>query len=354
MDTSDVYPDVLGDAFSSSSQRLAQLASLVTAGATVAARRKAQASATEAARSQRALSALRDQERAAWQLARAGWAPAHDSRWLVQADLLQVARTWSAAAAYADVDPAAAAAVRKCEERLHGLHPYAMAWYDRLRSEGTSAFDAMRHAAPLFGRAPHARPGEPSAERRSLGAPVGLDAAILDGEADDGDLRQAGPDSGPDQQFEQRGHQIVRQLQARALAERGYLLSSDELATTLGATTTLPSDVIASLARGGGEDRVVAGAEQARADDLGSASADPSLADDIVHSEHLAAASQDGLMADTASGSASSDRTAAQLAAESFPCTVTDAVMATAGTHAGQSAARTITVPHSRHPSRST
>jgi hypothetical protein len=73
MDTSDVYPDVLGDAFSSSSQRLAQLASLVTAGATVAARWKTQASAAEAARSQRALSALRDQERAAWQLARADW-----------------------------------------------------------------------------------------------------------------------------------------------------------------------------------------------------------------------------------------------------------------------------------------
>jgi hypothetical protein len=281
-------------------------------------------------------------------------APAHDSRWLAQADLLQAARTWSAASAYADVDPAAAVAVRRCEERLRGLHPYAMAWYDRMRSEGTSAFDAMRQAVPLFARAPHARPGDPGAERRSLAAPVGLDAAILDGGADDGGLRPAGPGSGPDQQFEQRGHQIVRQLQARALAERGYLLSSDELATTLGATTTLPSDVISRLARGGSEDRVVASAEQARADDLGSASADPSLADDIVHSEHLAAASQDGLLVDTASGSASSDRTAAQLAAESFPCTVTDAVMATAGTHAGRSVARTITVPHIRHPGRST
>ena len=34
MDTPDVYPDVLGDALSFSSQRAAQLGSLVTAGAT--------------------------------------------------------------------------------------------------------------------------------------------------------------------------------------------------------------------------------------------------------------------------------------------------------------------------------
>ena len=108
MDTSDVYPDVLGDALSYSSQRLAQLASLVTAAATVEARRRAQANAARAARDERALSVLRDQERAAWQLARAGWAPAHDSRWLAQADLLQAARVWSAATAYADADPTAA------------------------------------------------------------------------------------------------------------------------------------------------------------------------------------------------------------------------------------------------------
>jgi hypothetical protein len=40
----------------------------------------------------------------------------------------------------------------------------------------------------------------------------------------------------------------VQELHARALAERGYALSPDELVTTLGATTTLPGDVIARLA----------------------------------------------------------------------------------------------------------
>ena len=168
MDTADVYPDVLGDALSFSSQRAAQLGSLVTAGATVEAHRRARATAARAARDERVLSALRDQERAAWQRARAGWAPAHDSGWLAQADLLQAARVWSAAAAYADADPAAASAERKCEERLCALHPYAMARYDRLRSEGAGAFDAMRQALPLFAHAPHTRPGDPATQRRAL------------------------------------------------------------------------------------------------------------------------------------------------------------------------------------------
>jgi hypothetical protein len=56
------------------------------------------------------------------------------------------------------------------------LHPYAMAWYDRLRGEGASALDAMREALPLFARAPHTRPGDPAAGRRSLATPDRLDA----------------------------------------------------------------------------------------------------------------------------------------------------------------------------------
>jgi hypothetical protein len=194
MDKPEVYPDVLGDALSFSSQRVAQLGSLVTAGATVQAQRRARATAARAARDERALSALRDQERAAWQLVRAGWAPAHDSRWLAQADLLQAARVWSAAATYAEADPAARSAARKCEERLRALHPYAMAWYDRLRSEGAGAFDAMRQALPLFGRAPHTRPGDPATERPALefsAASRDSDAADMTGARASGDRTAA-------------------------------------------------------------------------------------------------------------------------------------------------------------------
>jgi len=345
MDTSDVYPDVLGDALSYSFQRLAQLGSLVTAAATMEIRRRAQTNTATAARSQQEHRALQEQQRARW-------APAHDPRWLAQADLLQAARVWSAATAYADADPAAASAARKCEERLRELHPYAMAWYDRLRSEGAGGFEAMRQAVPLFGRASHARPGDLAAERCVLEAPVRHDVAPRDGDAPDGG--HSGPGSGPDRQLEQRGYQIVQELQARVVAERGYALSPDELATTLGATTTLPGDVIAMLARASDEERVAVDAEQARADDLDRISAVPSTPDDAMPSELLAAASQYKLDADTADTHASSDRTAAQLAAESFPCTAADAVMAaTARTQARRSGTRTVTARRTRQPGRS-
>ena len=230
--------------------------SLVTAAATVEARRKAQRNAAKTIRGERALRELQDQERAAYQLARAGWALARDPRFLDQADLLQAARAWSAAAAYADADPEAADAVRKCEQRLRVLHPYAMAWYDRLRGEGAAPLDAMREALPLFARAPHARPGDPVAERRGLAAPDSPGTASWDSSADDAGVAQAAADSSATRQAEQRGQQIVQELQARALAERGYALTPDELVTTLGATTTLPGDVIARLARATSQDRV--------------------------------------------------------------------------------------------------
>ena len=64
-------------------------------------------------------------------------------------------------------DPAAASAIRKSEERLRTLHPFAMARYDRLRSQGASPLDAMREAAPLFGLHPRAsRAGPPGARDR--------------------------------------------------------------------------------------------------------------------------------------------------------------------------------------------
>jgi hypothetical protein len=353
MNTPDVYPDLFGDALSYSSQRLAQLVSLVTAGATVEARRKAQRNAAKITHSERALRELREQERAAYELARAGWAAALDRRFLGQADLLQAARAWSAAAAYADADPEAADAVRKCEQRLRILHPYAMAWYDRLRSDGAAPLDAMREALPLFDRGTHARPGDPAAEHRSLAAPDGPGAASWDSGTDDPGAAQDAADSSIPGQAEQRGQKIVRELQARALAERGYALNPDELTTTLGATTTLPGDVIARLARADSRDRVAWQAERIRAD-LGSASA-ASVPGGTVRGEYLTAAAQDSLTADTAGAHAAGDRRATRLAAESFPCTATDAVTAAAAgaIHVAPSAARANTAAQIRRPGRS-
>ena len=339
MDTPDVYSDVLGDALSHSSQRLAQLGSLVTAAATMEIRRRAQANAESAARSQRELRALHEQQRAAWQVARAGWAAAHDSRWVAQADLVQAARVWGAAVAYADADPAAAAAVRKCEERLRVLHPYAMAWYDRLREEGAGAVEAMRQTVPLFGRAPHARPGDPGAERGALEASVRSDGASLP-DSGAGGAREPDRGLGLEQQVEERGLQLVQRLQANALAERGYALSSDELATTLGAITSLPGDVIAKLSRESSHDRGTAGPGRTRADTTSSGT---SSHDD--GSEQFALASQTENSAGSADARFSNDRTPAQLAAESFPCTAADAVMAatSSGNQAGRSSTRTAT-----------
>jgi hypothetical protein len=356
METSDVYPEPFGEALSYSSQRMAQLASLVTAGATVQARRRAQRNAAKTARSERALKALQDQERAAYELARAGWAPARDPRFLNQADLVQTARAWSAAAAYADTDPGAAGAARMCEERLRVLHPYAMAWYDRCRSEGAGAFDAMREAIPLFARAPHARPGDPNAwwRGRSLAAPDGLDAPSWDGAADDAGIAAADPDPGMDRHAGQRGHQIVRELQARAQAERGYPLIPDELVTTLGATTTLSSEVITRLAYADSEDRMAAGAERARAAGPGNASAVAPRGGDM-HGEYLTESAQDKATADTAAAHDAADRSAALLAAESFPCTAADAVTAaaTGGIQAGPAAPRADTTVRIPRPGRS-
>ena len=62
-------------------------------------------------------------------------------------------------------------------------------------------------------------------------------------------------------------------MQARALAERGARLSPDELSTALEASTTLPVEVIARLARARGEENTAARAERARAADLDRAAA---------------------------------------------------------------------------------
>ena len=349
MDTSDVYPDLFGDALSYSSQRMAQLTSLITAAATVEARRKAQRNAAKTIRSERELREMQDQERAFHQLARAGWAAARDPRFMGQADLLQAARAWSAAAPYAEADPEAADAVRTCEQRLRALHPYAMAWYDRLRGDGAALFDAMREALPLFARASHVRPGDPAADRPGLPAPDSPGTASPHGLADDSGVAQAADNLSTTRQVEQRGQQIVQELQARALVGRGYALSPDELVTTLGATTTLPGDVIARLARADSQDRVAWAAERARAGDLGSASA---ASFPGAHEEYLTTAAQDRLRAETAAAHAADDRSASRLAAESFPCTAADAVTAAAtGTiQLAPPAARATTTTHFRRP----
>ena len=139
--------------------RAMQVASCAaTAAQAVIYQHKAQARVA-AERDDLARRALQAQLRADREAIRAGWAPALDSQWLRQAGLFRVAQVWGMAMPYADPDapwhePTAATALRRCEDRLRDLHPYAMAFYDRLRTDGAGPAEAMGAAAPLFARYP--------------------------------------------------------------------------------------------------------------------------------------------------------------------------------------------------------
>ena len=345
MDPSGHYPEPFGEAASYSSQRVTQLVSLVAAAAEVRLRLKTARIARQARQDQQAQRQLEEQERTARANARTGWAPAHDARWLAQADLLQAGRTWGAAVPWAGTDPVAESAMRKSEQRLRTLHPFAMARYDRLRSEGAEPLGAMREAAPLFGYHPNARP---AGHRPVPGIQAPADAAP-EPEVTDGTLLAPEPD--PRQDAEHRGRRIAERLQAQAVYERGAELTADELAVALEQTTSLPPEVIARLARARSEERTAEDGERARAADLGHASAAPAARE---RGADLAAARHDTHAADTAGTHAASDlRTAAQLAAESFPRTAADGIRAAATGRLQQPAptpARTATAANTRRP----
>ena len=328
LDPSAHHPDPFGEGFSHSSQKAAQFISMAGAAYEIAARRTAIRAARDAARSEQQRRALQEQERAARADVRARWAPAHDARWLAQADLLQVGGVWGAAAPYADTDPEAASALRKAEGRLRVLHPYAMARYDRLRVQGADPLEAMREAVYLFAREPDAHPGQPATTRPEIEAGTPGTGSWPDAaEAAGASAPQPGLRPELYQDAEQRGKRIAERLQARALAEHGSRLSPDELATALEASTTLPAEVIARLARARSEESIAARAERARAADLDRAAA-AAAASATQSTNGLTAARRDTMIADTAGAHASADRTAAQLAAESFPCTTADGIRA--------------------------
>ena len=347
MDPSDRYPEPFSDAASYSSQRATQLASLVAAAAEVRMRLKAARTARQAGQDEQARRQLDEQERAARANARIGWAPAHDARWLAQADLLQAARTWGAAVPWADADPVAESAMRKSEERLRTLHPFAMARYDRLRAEGASPLDAMREAAPLFDYHRDARPAYhrpvPGIEARADDTP--------EPEVIDGTVLGPEPEPDPRQDAEHRGRRIAERLQAQALYQRGEELTPDELAVALEQATSLPPEVIARLTRARSEESAAEGAERARAADFGHASAAPAARD---RTGDLAAARHDTQAADAAGTHAAFDRrSAAQLAAESFPRTAADGIRAAVTGRLQQPApspARTATAANTRRP----
>jgi hypothetical protein len=330
IDPSARHENPFGEAHGSASRQAAQLASMAVAAHEVITRRTARRAAMKAASDEQQRQAIREQERAAREAARARWAPALDPRFPAQADLLTAGRAWGGAAPYADI-PEAASALRRAEDRLRVLHPYAMDRYDRLRSEGASPLEAMREAAPLFAMAPYARPGQPGAPRPAVTA--GVPGAGFRPAAGAASAPRGGFRTDADQATYQHGLRIAEQLQARALAERGARLSPDELFTELEVKTTLPLDVITGLARTRGEENTAARAARARADgqnlavavSAGQPDSEPAKAPGSAAAGVTAAASVPG---SPAGERVPLDRSAVRLAAENFPSTVAEGIRA--------------------------
>ena len=355
----------LEEALSHGSRRVAELASLTGAMAQVVMQRRALRNMRKAAGDQAAARILDEQERLVHQQARLSWAPAHDPQWLGKADLPEAGRAWSSAASHADTDPAAASAMRKSEARLRTLHPYAMSHYDRLRADGMSPLDAMRKTAPFFGYSPSAHVGDPAPARRALAAATAGVTQDADPAADHAASNAAGPDPGPDaaRQAESRGRQIAARLQTAARASGRPELGADELAMVLEATTNLPAETIDTLARQAAaeararsEERRAADAERARAADLDSAidlTATPTVDE---RTTALTGAQRAAGTADSARAHTGADRSAAQLAALSFPHSAADAVRAATTAQAARplrTPARTAKPENARRPGQS-
>jgi hypothetical protein len=238
------YPDPFQEAAQHGLQRALQIgAAAATAAQVYIYQQQTQARAVSE-HDERTRRALNSQIRAERDAARSAWAPALDRQWLRQADLTDTARAWGAAMPYADrnvpwYEPSAATAMRKCEDRLRHLHPYAMARYDRLRAEGLGPGDAMREAAPLFANAPHAH-GAPSVSRESLGPGDGQ-GTTWTASAPVPESPRPGADTAA---LEARGRQILARLQARAREQGRGSLGEDEQRTVLETVTDLPPEVI--------------------------------------------------------------------------------------------------------------
>jgi hypothetical protein len=326
------HPDPFRDAMSHGLQRAVQVASSVATGAQAYAYLKRTQARVMAERGERARRALAAQIKADRDAARADWAPALDPRWLRQADLIQTARAWGAAMPYADPstpwhDPAAATAMRACEDRLWELHPNAMARYDRLRGEGMGPAQAMREAMFLFA-------GPARAQDASYAPRPALDT----GSGENLTWTAAGPTPDPEDgpaaadAQELRGRQIVEALQARARAEGRDPLAEAEQRTVLETVTNLPADVINRVVRrdtAAGLTRTeqdrAATAERARASDLDAAADLRATPGADERTQNLVGARD---AAATADGATARAARATRAWEQDFPVPITDVVAA--------------------------
>ena len=356
---SDNYPDPFQDAIQHGLQRAIQITYAVVTGAQIYLHHQKTQARAAAERDERVRRALNTQIRADRDAARAGWAPALDPEWLRQADLVQTARAWGAAMPYADravpwYEPAAATAMRKCEERLRDLHPHAMARYDRLRADGMGPAEAMRETAPLFTRPPRVH------DARFTPRPA-LDAETpvrVPGEHGPG---RAGFDAhAAAQAQEQRGRQIIDALQEQAHAYGRDLPGEAEQRSILEAVTNLPPAVIDRIVRpdpatglASTEQNRAAGAERLRAADLDAATDLTATPAADERTQNLTGARDAAATADAATARAARAAQAIRPWERDFPMPIQDVVASTASSGAAAASAHAAPTT-ARNPARRT
>ncbi len=103
-----------------------------------------------AAGDQQAAAAARAERTARHAADRVTWSRTDDRRWTGEASNPDLARTWCAAAVWADTDPAADRAARRCESELERRFPEPMEHYNRMRDDGAERLDAMSVVAPTM------------------------------------------------------------------------------------------------------------------------------------------------------------------------------------------------------------
>ncbi|MGI8333628.1 hypothetical protein ACRYCC_27075 [Actinomadura scrupuli] len=238
--TADNHPEPFAEGLGHGAQRTAQLIALATMTANGVRQFAKQRHDMRAARDGRARETAEQELKTALDQARSRWAPAHDRNWLRRATLLETARAWGAAVPYAEHDTAARSAMRKCEQRLRDLHPHGMGHYDRLRASGHVPQEAMREAAPFFSRDPNVRTGEPSA-RDALRKGTGTEWAATE--------HGPGRTEWEEHRQERRARQILGEVTEKLQAGSLHDVRPDELRTVLAMTTNLPEHIIDKATR---------------------------------------------------------------------------------------------------------